>query len=88
MVVDQVDIVDIAVPKAKDDSPIPGNDNTPITLQLTPQGVYSIPWQIEIRGLPGHFKIGQNQRNPSDQIGPESPAVATLMEPLQTPVPE
>ena len=83
VVVNQVNIVDIAIVKAEYDPPVTGNRDTPNSLQSTFQRVKTVTGQIEIRGSAGIVKIRRRKCNVFRLIRAHSARVTTLVQPLE-----
>lgn len=61
VVIDQVNFVDIALFKTKDDPPVCGNRNAPESPQTASQRMEPIPRQGKVRGLVSSIEIRQSK---------------------------
>ncbi len=68
MVVDQVDVVGIAIFEAEDHPPVSGNRYAPVPLQVALQRVKPVAGQVEVRGLAGIVKVRQGERDAARQV--------------------
>jgi len=88
VVVDQVDIVDIAFVEAEDDPPVAGNRNAPEWLQIALQGMKPVSGQVEVRWPTGVVEVRESNRETVGLIGADSATVSSLVQALETPVTE
>ena len=79
MVVDQVDIVDIAFVEAEDDAPVAGNRNAPEQLQIRLQGMKPVSGQVKVRWSAGVVEVCEGNRETFGLIGAHSAAVISLV---------
>ena len=83
MVVDQVDVVGIAIFEAEDHPPVAGNRDAPVPLQSALQRVKPVAGQVEVRGLAGIVKVRQGERDAVRQVRIHSARIAALVHALQ-----
>ena len=83
MVVDQVDVVGIAIFEAEDHPPVAGNRDASVPLQFTLQRVKPVAGQVEVRGFASIVKVRQGERDPIRQGGTHSARIAALVHALQ-----
>ena len=84
MVINQVNIVDIALFKAKDDPPVGGNRNTPKSPQIASQRMEPVSRQVKVRGLASSIEIRQSKGDSFRLISTYPAGVAALIQPLET----
>jgi len=82
VVVDQVDVVRVAVVKVEDDAPVGPDSHAAKAFEVTLEGVEVKAGQVHIFGLLGAVQHGEDVFYFLDVIGPESFGFAVLEEPL------
>ena len=83
MVVNQGNVVSVAIFKTKDDTPVGANGHGPISLVITLKLVQTIAWKIEsLRGGSG-VQYCQNAVHFLDQVGAKAAAIVLLEQPHQ-----
>lgn len=81
VIVHQVDVVGVAILKSEGDPPVAGNRNAPRPTQVAPQGMQSLPRQINIARLAGGIEVCQGESDPVQQVCVYPAGVVPLMEP-------
>ena len=86
MVVHQVDIVGVAIVKAEDDPPVAGNRDAPELPPIALEWVKPISGQVEVRWSAGIVEVRQRHSEALRLVGTNPASVASLVQPLETPM--
>jgi hypothetical protein len=88
MIVDEIDVEGISALEAKNDPPIAGHGDAPISLEIASERMEAKAVDAHILNLLGNIKATQDALDPADQVGLHATAVSPLIEALQATVPE
>ena len=80
VIIDQLDIVDIPVFKAEDDTPIAFDRHRPIALKFAFERVQPVVRNTHGVNRHRHIELGEHHFNPIHQIGPDKAVVAAFEE--------
>jgi hypothetical protein len=88
MIVNEIYVESISVLEAKDDPPVAGHGNAPISLEVASERMEAKAVNTHILNLLGDIETTQDAFDPADQVRPHSTTVSPLVEALQAAVPE
>jgi hypothetical protein len=80
VIIDQLDIVDIPVFKAEDDTPIAFDRHGPIALEIAFERVQPVVRNTHGFNRRRNIELGEHHFNPIHQIGPDQAVVAAFEE--------
>ena len=86
VIVDQINVVRIAIFKSEYESPITGNRNAPYSFQIALERMQSVSWQIYVPRLAGSIEVCKSESDPIQQISAYPAGVVPLMEALKSPM--
>ena len=88
VVIDQVNIVNIAFFEAKGDAPVTGNRNAPILFQTAFQSVQPITGHVKVFGSACTIQVRQRKGDSPNLIGPHFACISSCVQALQPTVSE
>ena len=83
MVVDEIDVVHVAVLKSEGDPSVAGDRNDPRSSSVSSEWMQSVSWEVEVARFAGSIQVRQREGDSVQLVGGYPPRVVSLVEPSQ-----